>query len=105
MRWPAERADLERPAVAGGVELEVERPDDVRGDGDHGSDRHADAGQALATLSIGDLQALFAPEPVDALPSDAPPRAQPVNDQVAAVQRAIREGTYGILMAASEVKP
>jgi hypothetical protein len=61
--------------------------------------------QPLAPTGEPDIPYDFAPEPVDALPSDAPPRARPVNDQVAAVQRAIREGTYGILMAASEVAP
>ena len=58
---------LEEPAVDGGVELEVERPQGVGGDGAHGSDRGADHAVGLLALPIRHLQALLTPQALDPL--------------------------------------
>jgi hypothetical protein len=64
--------ELEDPPVRCRVELEVERPDDVRGDRAHGADGDADATQRALSLAVGHTQALFTPQAVDALVVDRP---------------------------------
>ena len=62
--------DLDRAAVGGGVELEVDRPDPV---GCVGLGRVRCAGaQAFAAAALGHAKAFLAPEPLDLLVVDGP---------------------------------
>src|SRR5271170_4679380 len=56
--------------VLGGVELEIERPQGVGGDGTHGTHAGPDATQRLLALAIRHSQALFAPKTLDPLVVD-----------------------------------
>jgi hypothetical protein len=63
--------ELQHPPVGRLVELEVERPEHVRGDRAHGTDSHADAAQRSLALSVR-KEAFGPPEAVDALVVDLP---------------------------------
>ena len=67
---------------------------------DHGEDDRDF--QPLAGAGEVDLPYDFAPDPLDFRQDDAPARTRPLADQLAAVQAAIRTGTYADLLAASE---
>jgi hypothetical protein len=59
--------ELEHPPVTGLVELEVQRPDDVRLDRAHGPHGRPDAPQRFLAFLVGHPQAFGDPEAVDAL--------------------------------------